>query len=131
MNSEHCRLRSFDNWYNSGPAMYSRALAANGFFATGNSFEVECNWCHCRISDWTIIENIQERHMSMSPNCDFIVKRQGCDNLPLAPELQLVHGSEENAYDSGFAGKANSTLDLLIEKDRLSTFVNWPVRHAA
>ncbi|XP_065367916.1 death-associated inhibitor of apoptosis 2 [Calliphora vicina] len=129
MNSEESRLQSFNTWPTDAPVCY-RTLSANGFFATGNLLEVECNWCHCVISDWEN-NDIEERHIRLNPQCEFIINRHQCGNLPMtmtANDILQVHqqrNSTGNEVPSS-APKEHRTFDLLIEKDRLATFVNWP-----
>lgn len=56
MNSESARLQSFNLWSVPSNVCF-RNLAKNGFYATGNLLEVECNWCHCRINEWNVLVN--------------------------------------------------------------------------
>lgn len=126
MNSESSRLQSFNSWPIPSPVCF-RNLAANGFYATENLLEVECHWCHCRINEWECRDDIEQRHMLLSPQCQFIVNRQNCGNLPLTTNEPNQHNVSELNEGPPSAAKEHSKLDLLTEKDRLATFVNWPV----
>ncbi|XP_037820614.1 death-associated inhibitor of apoptosis 2 [Lucilia sericata] len=133
MNSEETRLRSFSVWPINAPVC-SRTLAANGFFATGNLLEVACNWCHCHISDWEFNDNVEERHTRLSPQCEFIINRHQCGNIPFSMtenDLLRVNQDRNTVVNEGpsSTAKEHRELDLLIEKDRLATFVNWPNPH--
>lgn len=51
MNVEEIRLQTFSNWPEDAPVEAHR-IARSGFFATGNSLEVQCHWCGLKISEW-------------------------------------------------------------------------------
>lgn len=105
MHSEEERLRTFFTWPSNSPVMPTQ-LASCGFFATGNFLEVECHWCHCKICDWEYGENVEQKHMSVSPNCEFFTSR--------TPGLSTE-------------GAISPSTDFMIESNRLATFKNWPV----
>lgn len=128
MNSESARLQSFNLWSVPSNVCF-RNLAKNGFYATGNLLEVECNWCHCRINEWNCSDDIEQRHIQLNPQCQFIVNRHNCGNLPLTTNESQQEQRNVNEVNGGppSAMEGHTKLDLLIEKDRLATFVNWPV----
>lgn len=51
MEVEQNRLNTFSNWPEDAPIQPDR-IARGGFYATGNSLEVQCHWCKNIISDW-------------------------------------------------------------------------------
>ncbi|KAM7343257.1 death-associated inhibitor of apoptosis 2-like isoform 1-T1 [Cochliomyia hominivorax] len=127
--AEESRLRSYSSWPITAPVS-PRNLSANGLFATGNSLEVECNWCHCRINNWEYGDDIKQRHIQLNPQCEFIKNRHNCGNLPInmsSSVLQQIQDQrDDTAVNPTLNTKEHATLDLLLEKNRLATFVNWP-----
>lgn len=56
MNVEQARVDTFRLWPSDNPA--ATRLARNGFFATGNGFEIQCHWCSIRINEWTDADQV-------------------------------------------------------------------------
>ncbi|XP_061394548.1 death-associated inhibitor of apoptosis 2 [Musca vetustissima] len=123
MNSEEERLRTFSTWPVNAP-VYPNALAKNGFFATGNFLEASCHWCNCRISDWEYGDEVQQRHLAASPQCDFITNYANCGNVRIQ---EMPHSTSDIDNASALiTPDTQQSSDLMIEANRLATFKNWP-----
>lgn len=127
MNVEEARLRSFVSWPANTP-VNPRQLAECGFYASGPFLEAECNWCHCRISNWEYGDVVERRHRTVSPQCEFITNRSCCGNVSM--QLPTDGDSSQPLSSSGVINQSSDQRnlpDLMIESNRLATFKNWPV----
>ncbi|EDW00601.1 GH20962 [Drosophila grimshawi] len=121
------RYATFLEWPTNAPVQVGD-LVKNGFFATGNWLEAECNWCHIRIDHWEYGDQVGERHRRASPICSMVLAPGHCGNVP----MQQSSDCEGNCVvDGGTAATAaqqgqTTTPDLLIEANRLETFKDWP-----
>lgn len=83
MNIELIRLGTFVSWPYDAP-VGARELSSCGFFVSNNRIlQVECAWCHCRISDWKEGDDVWGRHRAVSPQCKFIIDHKNSENAPL------------------------------------------------
>ncbi|XP_034101838.1 death-associated inhibitor of apoptosis 2 [Drosophila albomicans] len=122
------RFVTFADWPTNAPVQVED-LVKNGFFATGNWLEAECNWCHIRIDHWEYGDNVAERHRRGSPICSMVLAPNHCGNVPMHDPQQMAaaaagetNDSEGNTVVDGGA----SLADMLIEENRLETFKDWP-----
>ncbi|KAL9917201.1 death-associated inhibitor of apoptosis 2 [Glossina fuscipes] len=124
--NEEARLRSFVSWPANTP-VNPRQLAECGFYASGPFLEAECNWCHCRISNWEYGDVVERRHRIVSPQCEFITNRSCCGNVSM--QLPTDGDSSQPLSSSGVVNQSSDQRnfpDLMIESNRLATFKNWP-----
>lgn len=117
---ESVRLATFGEWPLNAPVT-AEELVSNGFFATGNWLEAECNFCHVRIDRWEYGDLVAERHRRASPICSMVLAPNHCGNVPMEQESD----QEGNSVVDSPAQYAPP--DLLLEANRLETFKNWPV----
>ncbi|EDV37204.1 uncharacterized protein Dana_GF13337, isoform A [Drosophila ananassae] len=115
---ESVRLTTFGEWPLNAPVS-AEDLVVNGFFATGNWLEAECNWCHVRIDRWEYGDQVAERHRRCSPICSMVLAPNHCGNVPRGQESDQ---EGNNVVDSPQC----ACPDLLLEANRLETFKNWP-----
>lgn len=125
------RIRTFAQWPTNAPVLVDD-LVKNGFFATGNWLEVECNFCHMRIDHWEYGDQVADRHRAASPICSMVLAPNHCGNVPLesgAAAGDQRSDNEGNSVVDGGAGQQGQCAcpDLLIEANRLETFKDWPV----
>ncbi|XP_030375195.1 death-associated inhibitor of apoptosis 2 [Scaptodrosophila lebanonensis] len=120
------RYATFGQWPSNAPVCVDD-LVKNGFFATGNWLEVECNWCHVRLDMWQYGDSVSERHRRCSPVCSMVLAPHHCGNVPL---IQVLPSDNEgnNVVDSPQQSQDDQCEcpDLLQEANRLKTFKNWP-----
>ncbi|EDW10799.1 death-associated inhibitor of apoptosis 2 [Drosophila mojavensis] len=124
------RIRTFAQWPTNAPVLVDD-LVKNGFFATGNWLEVECNFCHMRIDHWEYGDQVADRHRAASPICSMVLAPNHCGNVPLesgAAAGDQRSDNEGNSVVDGGAGQQGQCAcpDLLIEANRLETFKDWP-----
>lgn len=125
------RYTTFVGWPTNAPVQIED-LVKNGFFATGNWLEAECNWCHIRIDHWEYGDQVAERHRRGSPICSMVLAPNHCGNVPL--ETEATGGRETNDCEGNSVVDGGGTReqgqcdhpDMLIESNRLETFKNWP-----
>ncbi|XP_068144797.1 death-associated inhibitor of apoptosis 2 [Drosophila tropicalis] len=129
MELESERLATFTEWPSNAPVTV-RDLVASGFFATGNWLEVECNWCHVRIDQWEYGDQVATRHGIVSPICSMVLAPNHCGNVPIARNGQRSDTEGNSIVDGGGNTQQQEQIldppDLLVEKNRLDTFTNWP-----
>ncbi|XP_017148642.1 death-associated inhibitor of apoptosis 2 [Drosophila miranda] len=119
---ESVRTATFVEWPLNAPVS-AEDLVTNGFFATGNWLEAECNWCHVRIDKWEYGDQVAERHRRCSPICSMVLAPSHCGNITLSQE----NDSEGNTMvDSGGTASPCACPDLHLEANRLETFKDWP-----
>ena len=80
MNFEEKRIESFRNW--SIPYISVFELAKNGFYYTGKSDRVRCNFCDFELYEWKAQDKPVIEHSKWVPNCSFITKKEEM-NFPL------------------------------------------------
>ncbi|KAL7737922.1 hypothetical protein ACLKA6_006292 [Drosophila palustris] len=124
------RYTTFVGWPSNAPVQIDD-LVKNGFFATGNWLEAECNWCHIRIDHWEYGDQVAERHRRASPICSMVLAPNHCGNVPLETVATLPVASndcEGNSVVDGGTGQQGQCThpDMLIESNRLETFKDWP-----
>lgn len=124
MNSEEERIKTFASWPVNAP-VYPLVLAQNGFYATGNFLEASCHWCNCCISDWEYGDDVQQRHLAVSPHCEFVRDSANCGNIR-TQEFPHTTSDVDNA-SAQMTSDTQQSSDLMIEANRLATFRNWPV----
>ncbi|ALC41854.1 Iap2 [Drosophila busckii] len=120
------RRATFAEWPTNAP-VHVDDLVKNGFFATGNWLECECNWCHIRIDHWEYGDQVAERHRRASPICSMVLAPNHCGNVPMEPTTSDCEGN--SVVDGGGTtqqGTQCACPDLLIEANRLETFKDWP-----
>lgn len=113
MENELNRLATFTNWPGNAPVDSAR-IAKGGFYATGNGTEVECFWCHKKISDWRYGDQVMVRHRELDPLCPFTIDPRSCGNVSMLNQVSPVQATIPSN-------------DLMNESCRLATFKNWPV----
>ncbi|SPP73285.1 death-associated inhibitor of apoptosis 2 [Drosophila guanche] len=118
---ESVRTATFAVWPLNAPVSIED-LATNGFFATGNWLEAECNWCHVRIDRWEYGDQVAERHRRSSPICSMVLAPNHCGNVTLSQE----NDNEGNSMVDGGNTSPCACPDMLIEANRLETFKDWP-----
>ncbi|KAH8297261.1 hypothetical protein KR044_008882 [Drosophila immigrans] len=125
------RYATFLEWPTNAPVQIED-LVKNGFFATGNWLEAECNWCHVRIDHWEYGDQVAERHRRGSPICSMVLAPNHCGNVPVDEPLVAASGETNDCegntvVDGGTRqqGQCNHP-DMLIEANRLETFKDWP-----
>ncbi|XP_053684088.1 baculoviral IAP repeat-containing protein 7-A [Sabethes cyaneus] len=107
MNVEFNRLRTFDRWEEANwtTTLHSfDGLAKAGFYATARNMEVKCNFCGVTIFIGNSTENIEEKHRTLNPSCDFLLHPDRTNNV--------------RCFDAS---------ELKREECRLATFSTWPV----
>ena len=112
MNVEQTRLQTFSSWPEDAPVLPSR-IAREGFYATGLGLEVQCHWCGSQIIEWSLIDQVKEKHRLLNPVCPFVMDPTTTNNVPMS-----VHPVTTSDTDN---------TDLKNEQVRLATFKNWPV----
>ncbi|KAH8405127.1 hypothetical protein KR222_004197 [Zaprionus bogoriensis] len=122
------RTATFSQWPTNAPVQV-QDLVRNGFFATGNWLEAECNWCHIRIDHWEYGDQVAERHRRSSPICSMVLAPHHCGNVPVTPPVPESRDSEGNSVVDGGSGQQCSGPDLRVEANRLETFTDWPNPH--
>lgn len=125
------RYATFIEWPTNAPVQVED-LVKNGFFATGNWLEAECNWCHIRIDHWEYGDQVSERHRRASPICSMVLAPNHCGNVPVEPAVAAAGQSSDCEGNSVVDGGSTQQVqcacpDLLIEANRLETFKDWPV----
>ena len=70
MDFEKFRIESFKNW--PVPYIDFRELAADGFFYTGFSDKVECNFCRLLLKDWEATDIPRKEHLKFAAYCPFV-----------------------------------------------------------
>ncbi|XP_030567626.1 death-associated inhibitor of apoptosis 2 [Drosophila novamexicana] len=124
------RYATFIEWPTNAPVQVED-LVKNGFFATGNWLEAECNWCHIRIDHWEYGDQVSERHRRASPICSMVLAPNHCGNVPVEPAVAAAGQSSDCEGNSVVDGGSTQQVqcacpDLLIEANRLETFKDWP-----
>jgi hypothetical protein len=101
MQYEWLRLSSFHNYTGQGNAL---ALARNGFYHDHNNgpLSTRCYLCEAQYSEWEMLDNIQERHRRLSPNCPFHENHED-ESL----NVSITYGETDNLTTR--SGAANST----------------------
>ncbi|XP_050306385.1 death-associated inhibitor of apoptosis 2 [Anthonomus grandis grandis] len=114
MNIEPNRLNTFTDWPADAPVSPQR-IAKAGFFYTHNALEVECFSCGVKISNWNYGDQVMARHISLNPQCPFVLNPTSSGNITfLNPEPAVT------------TTPSSSGLDYKNEEVRLASFENWP-----
>ena len=102
------RLLSFRRYTGDGSAV---SLARGGFVCEEEGNEVRCHVCHATYSNWQHLDNVEDRHRRLSPNCPLLALVNGATNSPvvqseaepnptihIAPDLENRPDGEINRY---------------------------------
>lgn len=81
MNFEEYRLKSFKHW--PIPYVDVRELARDGFYYTGESDRVICNFCKTGLYRWDPNDIVAEEHKKQASQCPWVLN-QVTDNVPMA-----------------------------------------------
>lgn len=126
LNLELNRRKTFQTWPNNAP-VDPDTLAKNGFFATGNFLETQCNFCRKIISDWQYNDQVLIRHRRLNSLCPLLVHPNNCNNIPLGYVGETNGGAEQSQPPvQDLQNPDNQQVDLKNEMCRLATFKYWP-----
>lgn len=83
---EAARLQTFRNWPK--PFIKIRELARNGFIYKGCSDIVVCGFCHVKLYDWYVEDDIESEHRKYAPTCPFLNGKE-VGNIPYICKKKL------------------------------------------
>ncbi|XP_048270250.1 baculoviral IAP repeat-containing protein 2-like [Bombus terrestris] len=87
MHREACRLKSFENFPG---AACTKLLAANGFFYTQTTDNVQCYFCEVIVGSWEENDDVTEHHFKYSPTCPLLNNKDHGKNVPLSAVITAV-----------------------------------------
>ncbi|XP_058810806.1 baculoviral IAP repeat-containing protein 7-like isoform X2 [Phymastichus coffea] len=124
MNSEECRLQTFQEWPSNTPVSPER-LAKAGFYYTGQAQVVQCFICATTLTEWNYGDQAMARHRLANPECPFVLDPAATCNIPIINSngTAALPNSSDNNSNRSIAQSA----DMKMYSNRLSSFHNWPI----
>lgn len=126
MNSEECRLQTFQEWPENSPVNPVR-LAKAGFYYTGQAQAVQCFLCATTLTEWNYGDQVMARHRLANPECPFVLDPAATCNIPMINTngtAALPNSSDNNNSSQNSIAR---TTDMTRYSNRLNSFENWPI----